>query len=331
MNFRENDAVAAFRQGDLERARSLTQEQLTAEPDAPQLQHLMGLILCRTGELERGIEWLRRATEAEPENIAYRVMLTRALADSGRAREALNIARAPTGTSPAELALWHARAEAATAAEAWEDSAEAWARLCAVSGDWRAWSNYGHALTALGRWAQASVAFKRALELNPGEVSLRRSLATVLARAGKYEESADELARWVDAVPENAEARLAFARLLADLGRHEEAMAQLHHAAELTTGAPAFLDSAEALIRIARPQNGVAVAENEFDLGILRELALLLERMSRLNLLSDLLNEAESHGIRREHMGYPAAAAALRGGDAAEARRLLLNVPAEND
>src|SRR5947209_5761627 len=129
MDVAETDAIAAFQRGDLQRARSLAEEQLAGEPSAPALLHLMGLIDCRSGEIASGVRWLRRASDAEPDNIAYRVMLARALVDSGRPQEALDVADGPSGITPAELALWHVRAEAATAAEAWLEAAEAWSRV----------------------------------------------------------------------------------------------------------------------------------------------------------------------------------------------------------
>src|SRR5438874_7376634 len=147
MEVRDDEAIAAFQRGDLERARQLAQEGLAAEPRTPALQHLMGLIQCRAGELDSGVEWLRRASDAEPDNVPYRVMLARALIDSGRAAEALEVAQPPNGTTPAELALWHARAEAATATEQADVAAEAWHVMCSTrSGDWRAWANLGDAL-----------------------------------------------------------------------------------------------------------------------------------------------------------------------------------------
>src|SRR5438067_4798896 len=310
MNFRDNGAVAAFRRGDLDQARTLTQAQLAAEPQAPALQHLMGLIQCRMGELDSGVEWLKRASEAEPDNVAYRVMLARALVDSGRAAEALQVASPPSGTSAAELALWHARAEAADAIEDWHSSAEAWSKLYAAGvADWRVAGNYANALAALGRWNEAVRAFNRALELNPEEIPLRRSLATALMRTGRYDESADELKRWVDASPENPANRIAFARLLADLGRNEEATSQLDEAARLTTGESASTESGASLFRLASGSRGGGV-----DLPTLKELASLLERTNRMDALRELLDEAEAVGIRREQIAYPSASSALRQG-----------------
>src|SRR4051794_11212403 len=116
MQPRLNEALAAFQHGQLDRARELASEELEEQPGSAQLQHLLGLIDCRSGRLDSGIEWLRRASAGEPTSVAYQVMLVRALTDHGRAEEAIAAAPAPTGTTPAELALWHARAEAADAA-----------------------------------------------------------------------------------------------------------------------------------------------------------------------------------------------------------------------
>ena len=55
----------------------------------------------------------------------------------------------------------------------------------------------------------------------------------------------------------------------------------------------------------------------------MRELALLLERTSRIDALRNLLGDAEKLNIPPERFAYPAAAVALKDGDAAEAKRLL--------
>jgi len=227
------EAIAAFQLGDLERSRTLAVDGLSRGPSAD-LLHLMGLIECRSGRPDLGVDWLRRALDANPDNLAFRVMLARALVDSGRHAEALDIAQAPVGYSPPELAVWHVRAEAADAVQAWEQSAEAWGRLgSARPGDWRAWSNQGNALGELGLWAEAAGSLRRAADANPAELGLRRAVATALARAGRYQESADELGRWVEESPADPAIRIMYARLLADLGREEQSALHLARAMQI--------------------------------------------------------------------------------------------------
>jgi len=311
------DAIAAFQNGNLEQARALAERQLKDDPGSAELQHLFGLIECRSGRLESGVEWLRRAAEAAPDNIAFRVMLVRALTDSGRPGEALAAAISPVGTSPAELALWHARAEAADAASEHEASAEAWRKMASARpNDWRAWNNAGNALAALDRWEEAASSLRRAVELNPGEAPIRRNLASALGHAGAYEESAEQFRKLIDLQPADPKLRVVLARVLADLGRHEDSMAELEEAARLTTGEAAATAEGKSLL-------GVVMNDGECDVEAVRELGLLLERTNRIDALRDMLVEAETSGIAREQLGYPAAAVALRDGHAAEAKRLL--------
>ena len=320
-----SEAVDAFQRGDLDRALSLAEGEVGAG-GSPQWRHLLGLVHCRLGDPQSGVDHLRAAAEAEPGNVAYAVMLARALVDCGRAREALDASPKPPGNSPAELALWHARAEAADAAGEADAAAEAWGRLCAAgSTDWRMWSSLGNALAAAGRWGEAANAFRQAIAINPGELQLRRSLASALARAGRHDESADVLLQWVEAAPDDPENRILLARLLADLGRHAESDAQLDAAARLTTGR-GFGEDGEALVAMARRPGA-----DDIDVDLLRELARLLERTSRLDPLRSLLAHAETLGIARDRLGYPAAAVALKDGQPDEARQLLLADSPDSD
>jgi len=323
------EAQSAFRRGDLGRARAIAEARLAREPNLPLLQHLLGLIHCRQGNMDTGIDCLRRAAEGEAGNIAYRVMLARALTDSGRAAEALELAAPSGGTGPPELAMWHARAEAAQALEAWPDAVEAWAVLCSSgAADWHAWKDYGHSLGAIGRWHEAVAALRQAAALNPTEPDLIRALAIALARAGQHQDSADELLRWIESEPDDPARRIMLARLLADLGRQDESDAQLTKAAELATGIAEFDVSGDGMIEIA---SAGAPGERAVDKPALRELAFLLERTNRTDALRTLLTDAEARGVQREDIGYPAAAMALRDGDPNEAKRLLLTEPPDRD
>jgi len=317
------NAIAAFERGDLAGAREIA-EALVGHAPTAQLQHLLGLIHCRQGDVVSGVEWLRKAVEAEPDNVAYRVMLARALIDGGRADEALVIATPPAGTSPADLALWHARAEAAQSLSDHASAAQAWQVLnVARPGDWRTLANYGDALAGLGRWQEAADALRQAAALNPGERPLQQKSASALAHAGFYEEAADQLKAMLDVGPDDAGDRLKLARLLADVGRHEESMAQLDRAAQVAMGPSASGQTDAGLIRIALPNRGDADEVSPEELRAVRELALLLERINRLDAMRTLLDDAEAAGIPRERLGYPAAAVALRDGRAEDAKRLL--------
>jgi tetratricopeptide (TPR) repeat protein len=318
------DAIAAFERGDLRRARKLAERELE-QREVPQLQHLLGLIDCREGRVAEGVEWLQRASGAEPDNLAFRLMLVRALVDAGRAGEALAIAQPSGATSAAEIAMWHARAEAARALPDHSAAAEAWKVLCkARADDWRNWAHYGEALAGLERWAEAADALRQACALNPRELPIRQNLATALARAGLYDEAVDQLTSMLATSPADTGVRLMLSRLLADLGRHQESLTELDTASRLAPGGKSSGEAAQKLIWIALPEGkDPGKPASREDLHALRELALLLERTNRMEDLRGLLDDAEAAGISREALPYPAAASALRQGDAAEAGRLL--------
>ena len=319
------DAIAAFERGELDLARTLAQRHLQASPGA-QTFHLMGLIECRSGRMARAAEWLGRALAEDPGDHSVRVMLARALVDLGRHGDALEVAERPSGLSPAELALWHVRAEAADKLQAFEASAEAWRVLAKCRpNDWRAWANLGIATSALSRWDEAATALKRALTLNPAELPLRRTLATALARSGRFHESADELGLWVEASPDDVATRLMFARLLADLGRGEESDRQLDRAAR-AAGCGRFEEKVDVLLTLAR-----IPGQQNVDAGMVRELAQLLERTNRGTALAALLAAVEKVGVARATVGYPAAAAAFRDERLEEARDILLANPDSPD
>lgn len=335
MNAALETITTAFRNGDLREALRLANRELSAGSASAQLHHIAGLIHCRQGELQRGVRLLRRACDSEPHNIAYRVMLVRALADSGQAEEALAAAPRPAGLSAPELALWHARAEAADLTGQHELSAEAWQRLSfARPADWRAWNNLGEALARLERWSEAIPALKRAVEANPQDARLRRNLATALARAGNYDESASKFEKLVEHDPADAGVRLILARLYADLGRSPESIAQLDRAAELKSASAGSDGRNNGYIAIALgswlgQDRGNGVAQEQVEAVL--ELALLFERTNRMDALRKLLEEAEGIGIGREQLAYPAAALELRDGHPETARDLLLAQPRASD
>lgn len=330
MEARENGAAAAFQRGELEHARQLAEKELAVEPNAPAVQHLMGLIHCRSGNVETGIDWLRRASSADPANVAYRVMLARALVDAGRPREALDVAAPPGGTSAAELALWHARAEAAAIASDAEARLEAWSKLVAARpNDWRGWANYGDALAALERWGEAAAALGRGVQLNPSDTALRRNLAAALANGGFLEESVTELHDVIARDPHDIESAVTLARGLLTLGRHEAALEAADEAIR-RGAATEHLDElrGHCLVTLRRYDEAEAIYRrildaNPLDGSATHELGLIFERSNRLDELEQFLEIASQRGVNEASLAYLRAAVAFRRGEPAQAIELL--------
>ena len=328
--------VAAFQRGNLDEARRLGERELLSHRGSPETHYILGLVHCRQGRLGAGIDLIKFAVEAEPDNAAFRVMLVRALVDNGRADEALEFATPPAGRGPPELALWHARAEAAGKVGTHEIAAEAWEVLCtARPTDWRAWNNFGEALAALEKWRQAAEALRRASGLKPEEKRIRRNLATALIRAHLHDEAARELQGLLETEPGDVAIHLTLARVFTDLGRSHDAIAELERAAALTVTKAGESPSGASYIGIAV---GEKWSESDRDklldatqLDAIRDLALLFERTNRMDALRQLVEEAERIKVGNEALGYAAAALALRDGKPEDAKRLLAQEPETKD
>ena len=188
-----SEAISAFQGGDLGRARAIAEDELRSSR-SPQFRHLLGLIDCRAGNFDEGIRSLRQAYEEEPANIAFQMMLVRALIDAGRASEALRWAEPPAGTSPAELLLWQAMAQAAAAAGDHGAASEAWAVLCSARrDDPQLWVNLARSHLPARRYDEAERAYEQALALAPRDTIVLRELGLTYHRNNRYDRLAELL------------------------------------------------------------------------------------------------------------------------------------------
>ncbi len=303
MNRQFSEALEAFQQGDLDRARALAESEVSSAP-SPQAYHLLGLVHCRLGDPVAGIEHLRLASEGEPANTGFRIMLMRAMVDAGQASEVLAMAEPPPINSAVTLELWRARGEAADAAQDPAARITAWAKVAnSTQRDWKAWANLASALASQSRWREAIQGLNNAVRLNPSETSLRRTLAAALASAERHEEALGVLDEFDRLGGQTADSALARARCLLALMRFDDAE-----------------DAYRQSVRHA-PDNGEAV----------RELGLLLERTSRLDSLVELLDQATAAGIADESLAHLHAVRAFRDGQAERAYSLIHSVDPADD
>lgn len=332
------EAVAAFQRGELDRSRMLAEQELDQKSGSAAAQHLLGLIDCRTGQLESGVERLRRASDAEPANIAFRVMLMRALVDSGRAGEALALPVADFATDTGALPFWHARAEAADAAGEPAIAEQAWRIITSARpADWRAISNLGNALAAQGRWDEAGDALSRAAALNPSELAIRRNAGSALVQANRVAEALDHFTAVAKADPKDVENRILLGRALTKLQRYDESIAEFE-AAKREGGETAAIElslgrSFFGLMRFAEAEASLrrALAIDPADRAVVHQLGVLLERTNQLDALDKLLKDALDRGLGKDRLNYLWAVLVRRHGRLVEARELLLQSEPSDD
>ncbi|HEX5258565.1 MAG TPA: sulfotransferase [Sphingomicrobium sp.] len=222
MDARFRQAVGAFQRGDLEAALAIATGQ--ANSTDPEWQHLLGLIECRRGNLSAGVAYLQSASDAEPDNPAFRLMLARALVDCGRAAEVLAMPEPAALPLAANVALWQIRAEAAARLDDATALAQAWRSIAAATpNDGRAWINLGRSLLQQDAFAEAADAYRKALALTPTNLDALHELALLYERTNDLQAMADLLdSALADGI---AKDRLAFAWALLEqrLGNAQEA------------------------------------------------------------------------------------------------------------
>jgi tetratricopeptide (TPR) repeat protein len=316
-------AVAAFERGDLDRARQLAEEQFAKGAQVPMLHHLMGLIECRAGRMEAGVQWLQRAARADPDNVGFQVILVRALVDSDRAAEALALVPPPRGRTPAELGLWQARAEAAHKAGDAEASFQAWLVIAStVRSDWRAWCETAEAAARLERWADAADALERAAALNPHDAAIPRNLGAALSNIGRSEEAIAALRRAAALEPDYVHGRLIYAQALIDAGRKREAAIEAEEAARVSLRR--MLANGEQPAAGGAKSSGKPINISPDRVAEVRELGYLLDRLNHVDDLRELLAAAQNAGIAPETLSSLWASVPYREGRLKEAQHLLL-------
>jgi tetratricopeptide (TPR) repeat protein len=172
------DSVAAIRDaiwvelhaGRLLEAQAGCQRALEANPDDPELLHLMASICLEAKEFDHAVEWASRAIrrEAKP---SYLATLGTSLLNLERRDEALKVFDKAVQLKPDDADLW-----------------------------WR----MGSALSDAARSTEALLCFRHAVELDPGHGDAAYRAGVLLQDEGHFDEALTYLDRSADAQPHHA-------------------------------------------------------------------------------------------------------------------------------
>lgn len=226
--------LALHQQGRLAEARACYDAVLAREPNHADALHFAGLIGLQTGQVERGLQLVRRAIVANPAAAGPYANLGQALLGLGRYAEA----------------------------------AEALERAVALQpGAAKAHAQRGIALSELGQTQAALDSLDRALALQPDMPEALTSRAMALRQLGRLEAALADLARAASLAPNIAGARYNHGALLKDLRRLPEAVAEFDAAIALQPGhAGAHYSRGVALAELQRSQEAIAAFDRAIGL-----------------------------------------------------------------
>ena len=260
--------------GDLEASAASYRRAVDLRPDALATRMLLADVLFAQGELDAAEQIYSRALERRPDAAAAhvglgRVALTRRDYAEAVAQFEQGLSAAPWATAihyPLALAYRGLgeteRAEAhlqrqgeveALAPDPWRQE------LDELLESANAYNIRGGRALDAGNYRAAADLFRRGLELDPDDPSLRQRLGVALFQLGDVTSAVEAFETVVRTAPEHTEAQFSLAVVLADQGRHQEA---IEHFSTVLEHDPAYIQArvqlAEALARAGRPNEAVS-------------------------------------------------------------------------
>ena len=246
VELRPNDLAARvvladvlFTGGDLEAAEQMYSQALERHPDAPAAQVGLGRVALARREYADAVARFEQGLAAAPwaNAVHYPLALAlRGLGDTERAETHLRLQGDVEIVPPDPL-----RQELDELLES--------ANAYNIRG--------GRALDA-GNYRAAADLFRRGLDLDPDDPSLRQRLGVALFQSGDVAGAVEAFERVVRTAPGHTEAQFSLAVVLADQGRYREA---IEHFSTVLEHDPAYIQArvqlAEALARAGRPDEAV--------------------------------------------------------------------------
>lgn len=179
------EAVRQHKSGRVAEAEQLYRRALAAQPDHPEANHNLGIILMQRGELPAGLEHFRIALQGDPTRDLYWLSCARAQLISGH---------------PAEAAATLVRGRSHGLAGPAMEALLAQIGPQANAGDANTLLSQGDALAESGRLDEAIGAYEQALALDPELAEAHYHLGSVLSETGRIAEGFAHLMRRAELV-----------------------------------------------------------------------------------------------------------------------------------
>jgi Flp pilus assembly protein TadD len=304
-------ALSAAQSGNVPHACTLAEQGLRGGGDAAALNAMLGVLRCRSGDLDQGVSHLRTALALQPHDLTIATNLAAALVERGDHDAALDVATRDRARADQTLRLARFRGFAAQSAGRFPDAVEAYEHLVAhAATDWEAWNNLGNARAGFGDDQGSVAALGRAVQLNPRAGPVRLNYATALSRAGDIAQAEAQLRDMAAEFAGEAKPLRELHLLLKAQLREEEALDAIEAAVKrepsdiellLAMASQRLLllrtDAAEAAYRevlALEPANALA------NLG----LAVVYDLSNRMDALAQVASEAEARGVEPSVLSF---------------------------
>jgi tetratricopeptide (TPR) repeat protein len=330
-------AVEAASKGRLDEACRIGEQGLAGGGDRAALNAMLGSFHCRAGNVATGIEFLREARSARPDDPVIAVNLGAALTELGEYRQLLDDIPERLAARDPSMRLYRLRGFAAQSLEDFTGAIAAYEKVVAAQPrDWETWNNLGNTRVDAGDLQGGIEALRTAARLNPAASKTRFNLTQTLRAAGAPLEAAAELQALAADFPSDPTPLGHLFGLLQEQGWDAEAQEALEQAIErdptnvgmlIALGRQHLLTfSFDEADRVFRRVIEIEPANGDAYLG----LADIAEHQEP-GRLPDILAEATAAGIDENRANSIRAMVALRQKKFAEGANAIDKVPGDFD
>ncbi len=285
-------AIALHQAGSLKEARKVYEQVLRDSPRHHAALHWLGVLLCSTGEVEAGVQHIRKAIHAfprfpeahynlgvifqrlgntnealanfdqalaiAPDHFGALINRASALRMLGRHDDALISLDAALGAQPHNALVLYNRGNVLLDLRRYDEAVSTYDRALAVRADFpEAFNNRGDALRLLRRYDEALASVDRALVFKPKDVFALNSRAAVLLKLKRYQEAIASADAALAVSPEFAGALVNRGYALLEIGRVEDALLSYGRALRAAPNAEALAGHGYALAKLKRLEEAV--------------------------------------------------------------------------
>ena len=219
---------------------------LQTEPNCPDANHNLGILMVQQGKVELSLPHLRAALEGNPEKGQYWLSYAENLLATREAPGALAVLQQAKqcGLSGFAVNPLMSRAEEAMRSVVSDSDGATFhisvdERVFKVKPDFaEAHNALGNALVQLGKLDAAVTSYGRALALRPDIAEVHNNLGWALGKQGRLEEAEAACRRAIAIAPNYAKAHARLGKILWDSNRIKEGCQSFTRSAELSYGAP---------------------------------------------------------------------------------------------
>ena len=304
-------ALGAASRGQHREAFRIAEQALAGGGEPIALNAMLGMLRCQSGDLEAGVEHLKVANAARPNDQKIATNLAMALQQLQRFPEALAVVTEELAGNDPTLQLERLRGFIALSTDNFLVAIRSYERVVANDpNDWEAWNNLGNARRVAEQNDGAIEALRRAAELAPDAAPVRLNLATAIINSGDWNAAEDVLRQMAADFPDDPKPLRELYLMLKEWGHDALALEAIAGAVERSPDdVELLLAKANLLSQMTNLASAEAAYRRVLELDSANAmghlgLAVCFDLTNQTEELADLAPAAEARGVSANALNF---------------------------